>query len=282
MCKMIYQCNEIKKNLDAELKQIEIEDSNILKKAERSIHSINKVLNQLKELLDKNEFSSIEQEIHFFKEIKPTIYSRLIYFVKIFNIESKRPTGSDKSQKKYLQNEIEKLELFFAENLEFYQYYRNGVTYLDDKYFVRGKFDIRLHVNTFIYDANPDFSTSHDYKVAKILANDLLCIYLKSEIAALDRKEQNNRSGQIRKSKYAWTDSKISLVELIYALQACGCINNGSVDIKEIALFVETIFDIDLGDFYRTYLEIKNRQNPPKFLDTMRTALVKKIEEQDD
>ena len=279
---MLEEILQIQKTLDAELKQIDTDEPNILKKAETSIHLINNVLNKLKSLICENKFGGITEEIQFFKEIKPAIYSKLIYFVKIFNIESKRPTGSDKSQKKYLQNEIEKLELFFAENLEFYQYYRNGVTYLDDKYFVRGKFDIRLHVNTFIYDANPDFSTSHDYKVAKILANDLLCIYLKSEIAALDRKEQNNRSGQIRKSKYAWTDSKISLVELIYALQACGCINNGSVDIKEIALFVETIFDIDLGDFYRTYLEIKNRQNPPKFLDTMRTALVKKIEEQDD
>jgi len=279
---MLSSYYEIIDRLEMKLKQIENEENSILKKAELSIYSINNSLQTLKGIILQNKFPNQEIEILFFKEIKPFIYSKLIYFIKVFNIESKRPTGSDKSQKKYLQNEIAKIELYFSENLEFYQYFRNNMTYLDDKYFVRGKLDLRLYVNTFSYDSDPDFSTSHDYKIAKILANDLLCIYLKSEIAALDRKEQNNRSGQIRKSKYAWTDTKISLVELIYALQACGCINNGSVDIKEIALFVENIFDIDLGDFYRTYLEIKNRQNPPKFLDTMRAALVKKIEEQDD
>lgn len=154
------------------------------------------------------------------------------------------------------------------------------MTYLDDKYFVRGKLDIRLYINTFSYDADPDFSTSHDYKVAKLLANDLLCVYLKTELSAIDRKEFK-RTDQVRKSKYAWTDSKISLVELIYALQASSCINNGSVEIKEIALFIEIIFDIDLGDFYRSYLEIKQRQNPSKFLDTLKSSLLKKIEQDD-
>jgi len=235
---------------------------------------------QLKSYVSKTNFPTQADEIHFFKEIKPTVYSKLIYFVKVFNIESKRPNGSDKSQEKYLKKELARLELYFSENLEFYQYFRNNMTYLDDKYFVRGKLDIRLYVNTFSYDSDPDFSTSHDYKVAKILANDLLCIYLKTELALLDRKDIK-RSEPIRKSKYAWTDSKISLVELIYALQASSCINNGSVDIKEIALFIETIFDIDLGDFYRTYLEIKQRQNPSKFLDTLKTALIKKIEQDD-
>jgi len=34
-----------------------------------------------------------------------------------------------------------------------------------------------------------DFNTSHDFKVSKILANDLLEIYLKEQLASLDRKE---------------------------------------------------------------------------------------------
>lgn len=269
------------KQIEISLKQIDEDFSDILKKTEQSIYCISSCLKQLKEYISQNSFQTQEDEILFFKEIKPSIYSKLIYNVKVFNIESKRPNGSDKSQRRYLQNELNKLEKFFAENLEFYQYMRNKMAYLDDKYFVRGKHDLHLYIDTFYFDTDPAFSTSHDFRVAKIMANDLLCVYLKTELATIDRKEFK-RTDQVRKSKYAWTDSKISLVELIYALQACGCINNGSVDIKEIALFVETIFDIDLGDFYRTYLEIKNRQNPPKFLDTMRTALIKKIEEQDD
>jgi len=269
--------------LESELKQIDSEISDILKKSEKSIYSISSCLKQLREYIRQNKFPSQEDEILFFKEIKPTVYNKLIYFVKLFNIESKRPNGSDKSQKKYLQNEIAKLEQFFIENLEFYQYMRNKMVYLDDKYFVRGKHDLHLYIDTFYFDADPEFSTSHDFKVAKIIANDLLTVYLKSKLATIDRKEYMvNRQPQIVKGKYTWTDSKISLVELIYAIQASGCINHGVIDIKEVALFVESIFGIDLGDFYRTYLEIKNRQHPPKFLDSLREALLKKIEQQDD
>lgn len=278
---MLTNIYELCQKLDDDLKQIDNDCSDILKKSEHSIYCIESCLKQLKEHICQNVFASQDEEIEFFKKIKPSVYSKLIYFVKIFNIESKRPNVSDKSQKKYLLNELNKLELFFSENLEFYQYYRNNMTYLDDKYFVRGKLNIRLYIDTFSYDANPEFSTSHDYKVAKILANDLLGVYLKSELAILDRRGYK-RNDSYRKSKYAWTESKTALVELIYAIHASNCINNGSLDIKEIAQFVEYTFDIDLGDFYRTFLQIKTRQCSPKFIDTMRTALIKRIEEQDE
>ena len=88
-------------------------------------------------------------------------------------------------------NELDRLKSFFDNNLEFYQYYRTGATYLDDKYFVRGKHDIRLSLDTFFFATNSKFSTSHDYKVSKILANELLRIYLNAELTALERKEEH-------------------------------------------------------------------------------------------
>lgn len=278
---MLTYVYEVQKTLESELKQIESENPDILKKSEQSIYCISKLLKQLKEYISKNKFPNQEDEIHFFKEIKPAIYSKLIYSVKVFNIESKRPTGSDKSQKKYLQNELYKLETFFTENLEFYQYVRNNMNYLDDKYFVRGKIDLRLHVDTFYYDADPEFSTSHDFKVAKILANDLLCVYLNSEIAALDRREFNStKQITFPKGKYVWTASKNAMVELVYALHAANAINDGKIDIKELALFFEATFNIDLADVYRTFLEIKGRNQPAKFLDSLKNALTEKINEQ--
>ena len=235
----------------------------------------------MKEHISHTQFLNQEEEILFFKEIKPSVYSKLIYFIKVFNIESKRPNGSDKSQRRYLKNESKKIGKFFTENLEFYQYMRNKMVFLDDKYFVRGKHDLHLYIDTFYFDTDPEFSTSHDFKVAKILANDLFSVYIKTELAILDRKEYK-RSEQLKKSRYTWTESKTAMVELIYAIHACGCINSGLIDIKEIAQFFEYTFDIDLGDYYRTYLQIKNRHSSPKFIDAMRAALIKKIEEQDE
>ena len=55
-------------------------------------------------------------------------------------------------------------------------------TYLDYKYFVRGKHDIKLSLDTFYFEADHNFSTSHDYKVAKIIANDLIQVYLEDQL----------------------------------------------------------------------------------------------------
>lgn len=280
---MLENIKYVKEKLFDDLKQIENEDLIILKKAELSIYLINDALKIIKEHIRKNKFQTQEDEILFFKKIKPSIYSKLIYFVKVFNIESKRPNGSDKSQRKYLLNELDKLEHFFSENLEFYQYIRNNMTYLDDKYFIRGKLDIHLFMDTFIYNADPEFSTSHDYKVSKIIANDLLNVYLNTELAVMERKDYiTHKNVIISKGKYSWTDSKAALTEFIYAVHAAKCINNGNIEIKEIADFLQALFKIDLGDYYRDYLQIKNRQNQTKFIDSLKNALIQRINEQEE
>ena len=269
------------KKLELDLEQNDSANPDILKKSEQSIYCISNYLKQLKESVSKYKFPNQETEIKFFKETKPRVYSKLIYFIKIFTIESKRPASSDKSQKEYLHKELNKLEGFFTENLEFYQYMRNNMTYLDEKYFVRGIIDIRLYANTFYYDTDPDFSKSYDFKVSKILANDRLSVYLNCEIATLERGESRTYNQfTIPKGKYSWTASKNAMVELIYALHASGAINDGRVDIKELALFFENTFNIDLSDVYRTFLEIKGRNQPTKFLDTLKCVLTQKTNEQ--
>lgn len=80
-----------------------------------------------------------------------------------------------------------------------------------------------------------------------------------------------------------WTGSKAALVELIYALQAQGVLDYGHADIKQISRVFSRMFNVDIGDFYHTYLELRNRKiNKTKFLDSLRDVLSKKMDEQDD
>lgn len=75
-----------------------------------------------------------------------------------------------------------------------------------------------------------------------------------------------------------WTASKTDLIELIYALQTSGAIEDGMEPMKVMASACEKIFNIKLGNFYRTYLEIKERKNDrTKFLDKMKTTLINKM-----
>ena len=80
-----------------------------------------------------------------------------------------------------------------------------------------------------------------------------------------------------------WTASKTAFTELIYALYSHGAFNNGNTEIKLIAKTFEDAFNIELGDFYHTFMELKARKiNRTKFLDRLCEALIKKMDEQDE
>ncbi|MGJ1445473.1 RteC domain-containing protein [Sphingobacterium spiritivorum] len=146
-------------------------------------------------------------------------------------------------------------------------------SFVDEKFFVRWKHDIWLWLDTFYFEADHRFSTLHDYKVAKIIANDLIQVYLEDRLNNINQKESSDAS-------LNWTASKTALIELIYGLYSQGVFSNGNADIKVIAKTFEGTFNIDLGDFYHTFLELKSRKiNKTKFLDSLRDTLIRKMDE---
>lgn len=171
---------------------------------------------------------------------------------------------------------MSELKRFYDRNIEFCKYFRTNSTYLDHKYFVRGQHDIKLSLDTVYFETDHRFSTSHDYKVAKIIANDSLQVYLE------DKLNNDNQRISLDNSPLNWTSNKAALTELIYALHSQGVFNNGNTDIIAIVKFFENSFNIDLGDFYHTFVELKSRKiNRTKFLDSLRDALIKRMDEQD-
>ena len=262
--------------LETAIQELEIESDCPIKRIEAVIQLVIQSLSDLKKFVLKNDFKNTEEEIHFFKYQKPIIVSKLIYYNAVYKIETKKPYG-EKQIKKFLNKELNKLKKFFDSNIDFYKYYRSGNSFLDENFFIRGKHDIRLWLDTFYFEADHRFSTSHDYKVAKILANDLIQVYLEDQLNNKHYKKANS------KSPLSWTGSKTALTELIYALYAQGVFNNGNTDIKLIAKTFESTFNIDLGDFYHTFMELKARKiNRTKFLDILFEALIKKMDEQNE
>tara|TARA_R110002072_G_scaffold67513_1_gene165570 strand:- start:260 stop:1105 length:846 start_codon:yes stop_codon:yes gene_type:complete len=276
---------KIIKELDHNLEFLEKEIEGAIERAEEGIRITKRVLGQIKNLFLKAKTMSKSEEIHFFKNSKPYVFSKLIYYVKLFNIESKRPRSSNKSQIKYFNNHIDKLQNYFNDNLEFYHYFRRGAKFLDEEYFMRGKVDLRLFPDSLSFFTDDTFSTSHDSSVATILAYDMLIIYLKIEIDKLENYStmETNYGAFKKQSKLFWTGNKTDLIELIYALHSSGAINSGTADIKELASVCEQMFNIELGDYYRTFLEIKSRKiNQTKFIDKIRESLLKKMIESEE
>ena len=276
---------KIVKELDYNLDFLEKETEGVLEKAEESIRVTKRALKQIKILFLRKKLIPKNEEILFFKNVKPYVFSKLIYYVKLFSIESKRPRSSNKSQVKYFNNHIDRLQNYFNDNLEFYHYFRRGAIFLDEEYFIRGKADIRLFPDSLSFFIDDKFSTSHDTTVATIMAYDMLIIYLKREIDKLENNNsmETNFNAFKKESKLFWTGNKTDLIELIYALHSAGSVNSGTADIKEMASACEQIFNIDLGDYYRTFLEIRSRKiNQTKFIDKLKDALENKMLESDD
>lgn len=83
------------------------------------------------------------------------------------------------------------------------------------------------------------------------------------------------------KVRMTWSGSKVDLVELIYAWEAAGCFNNGHTSIKEIVAYVEIVFNIDLGDYYHTFRDLRRRVKRTAFLDSLINLLNERMNEVD-
>lgn len=275
--------NKTLADLEHQLNFINSEYEDKIKRSEESAKIVSKAYEQLKQTVLKRKFRNQSEEIQYFKTLKPKLISKYIYFSEVYNIETKKPQGSDKSKKKYYLNELDKINRYFDANIDFIRYYRSNDIYLDHKYFMRNNLDFRFSNESFAIELDSKQSTNFDFKIAKILANDLLQVYLHDELKYIEFYDRKDKSQVTPKIKLSWTDSKTSLIELIYALHSQDVFDKGKTDIKEIAAYFENVFNIDLGDYYRTYLEIRMRKSgKTKFLDTLKQTLSRRMDEIDD
>ncbi|WP_149304210.1 RteC domain-containing protein [Pareuzebyella sediminis] len=265
---------------EGQLETLESGNGDILFKAEKGIALVEKCIRKLQKQIVGQDFETQADEIYFFKHVKPQIFSKLIYYIKLFSIESKRPRGKDVAQIKYLQQQIDKLQTFFNDNLEFYNYYRRGAMSMDEQYFVRGNRDLRMPLESFHFLIDDQFSTCQDGTVATIMAYDMLIVYLRKEVDDLNNNMEPTKNTPMEKpSKLFWTGGKTELIELLYALHTSKCINGGTVDIKELASHFEYFYNVDLGNYYHTFIDIRSRKSSrTRFLDRLIELLNQRME----
>lgn len=269
------------KEISEQISSIDLEGCDIsIEEALHMVEFLQVRIHALKNKLLEFGFENEQEEICFFKEMKPQVLSKLLYFNKIYTIELKRPNGSNLIQKNYYEHELNSLTFFFNKNLDFYQYDRSNAIHLDDYYFRRGKSNIRLGVESFQFINDTAFSTCYDYKVAKILSNEMLRIYLNKKLQQIDRLSEFSGSKQPTK-KNKWTGTKVAAIELGYGIYAAKVVDDGKADIREIMNVLQNVLGIDLGDYYRTYIAIKSRKKDrTAFLKYLADCLEKRMDEE--
>ena len=274
---------DILSEIDLEIDEIDLYGYDIIETSLSMVHRLQTVLSDLRTKIQTYVFPTKEDEILFFKVQKPEILGRLLFFYKIYRIETQCPNGSDEVIKGYISRELDNLTYFFNRNLDFYQYYRSHSILYDEYYFFSGKSDLRLCTDSAQFDKDPNFSTGYDYKVAKIIANEMLRIYLNKRLVKLETNTQvEDNLQKCLKYPFRFTGKKVFLIELGYSLVSSGDINNGNVEIKEMMNFLGTVFQVELGDYYAAYIAMKERKKDrTAYLSRLQESLVKRMDEDD-
>ena len=115
---------------------------------------------------------------------------------------------------------------------------------------------------------------------------DIAIGYINTELDLLRRYDRKQEKPMQSEPAHRWTGSLVELVEIIYALDETGCINDGQNDIKDLAAFFGRIFgmDIKVRNCYDAYLDMKRRKNESRtyFLDKLRERLNLRMQRDDE
>jgi len=240
-------------------------------------------LNEFSALVRTKKFPSKKEEITFFKYQKPYVEGRLQYFKWLHNYLLEKPISGNSKQQKYISNELDKLDSRKWKQLEFVKYYRLKEDKLDHLYFLRDIEQLDLFIDSSHHFKDPEFTTSRDYLVSKIIAHDLLIAFFSNELKILKKKQSNAIAVEEVKpailKDLSWTGTKTDLVELIFALKESGVLRNGRAELNKIKNVIELLFEIELGNIYKVFEQIKAREkDQTKFIDSLKIGLINRIE----
>ncbi|PSK90795.1 RteC domain-containing protein [Taibaiella chishuiensis] len=269
---------ELRLDLDRELRKIERTGENIIQIASMSFRTTETALKKLKDYILRHEFKSVEEEINFFKDVKPHFLQDLMYYMRVFFLESQKPLGSRDRLLEYYNTSLNNIGLFIERNQQFHTYYKTANTSFDTLYFTRDE-NNKSYGTEYALDIDPRFSTLHSFKLAKIQAYERLNRYI---LGCIDEMNPNFVKDGLHKSHLNWTDSKVALIELAYALHARGAIDSGKAGISQLIRTLEKTFNVELNNFYRMYLDMSLRKkNKTPFLDSLKEYLDRYIVEGD-
>ncbi len=253
-------------------------DQSITGQRKLRVQTASNFLSLLKEKVLDYSFASPEEEIHFFKVIKPKFSSLLIFYSNVERLEIDKPEGGVLHLKDYYESELKTVKRFFDGNRQIYAYYRSEDDDLDRQLFLRGVSDTPRWLCKIRVDQDERFSTAGDYLYARIIATEQIARYLETAITGVDF--HPFVSDDIDTT---WTGESINLLEMAYGIYQTAQVNNGKIGLAELVRKFEKVFNVTIGRPYRRFSEIKQRKrlSRTKYLDEMAKSINKKIDDED-
>jgi len=261
-------------NLLASLESIATNGDTPMKKYLLSIEAVSEALTVLELDLVTFAFSTQEEEINFFKNIKPQFDGRLLLYIRLAHLESHSPEAT-KDRIRFYRAELRKIKRYYRHNNDFYRYVVSGATHLDEFYFLRTPKADSMFFEEYAY--NPQFNTRMSFRAAKMRGLRLLTEHIKDQLLEL----QGTTAAPADSGGLVWQVPKVYLAELIYGLFAMGAF--GNADLQRIVKVMTTTFQASFANPYKVFEEIRLRKkNRTAFTDAMRLNLLRRMEQDDE
>lgn len=278
---LISKTHDLWISLENSVRELQLEKKNPLEEAQLALMAADEAIRIVKSWTLTHDFDCWENEITFFKKLKPKFIGTFIYYSKVVSFFASLPNSGPKLKRKIYDVEFEVMQYFMLENKDFISYYRRNATYLDLKYFLRFKYDLDIKLAPDVHSYDDRFSSSHDHLVSHIIANDKYELFLKHQLHHLKKSHQEEE--ELIPKKLVWSAPKVALTELIVAMHQTQCFNGGNTDLSETIQWFESSFSIDLGNYHKTISEIRNRKaNKTKFIQLLNTNLNTYLDSFDD
>lgn len=229
--------------------------------------------------MEQHSFENLEEEINYYKCIRPKILREKIYYAELYYLESRKPNKDKQSIEQYLNDHLKSNDQYFDRNRAFYNYYLTGQTHHDQLLFVTlPESSILAYGGVIEHDSF--LSQGYSLILARLQALEILNSYIQNEINALNNSSSvNNESGAL-----IWTLSKVTLIELLYALASVGAFNHGKADLKTIVNTFQDSFSIQLGNYYAVFqqnIRIRKKSRTT-FLDILKEYIERRMDESDE
>jgi len=260
-----------------QLDQISHEITDPQNKMTAALNRIQANLIQCRKGVLENSFDSQEEEIYFFKHVKPRLNADKILAVEQFNLIYNRPVADREELRNYYETELKHFERFFKNNAFYYHYYKSGRTELDKLYFIRGT-TIDVGFLQELPGHEPEFSTALDYLFSQFIAYGQMQQIILDQIKLLYEPVELVRENSVKGLK--WTGDSINLVEVAYGIWLTGQVNDGNASISEIVRWLEKCFSLNIGRAHRRWTEISQRKRSSytKFIDRMQETISERID----
>ncbi len=231
-------------------------------------------------LYDDHCRHSKENQIFFFKYLKPEIHSTFEFYRLRLSIIHQMPEGSKKMKKDYINKKIFELNEILKMNTDFHRYIQSESNSLDEVYFTECTFDdviTEIDADLCVFE-NETLSSRNDRLLTRYLVAKKLIKFCQS--ISLNNYQTEPKE---KKKKLVWSRRAVDFSELVISLANSGAFNNGNAKLSDIHTALSEVIEFpDNTNLYDNVRNIKNRKlGYSKFIGILEDSLEKYIVDSD-